>query len=87
MPEVTHRLLARVAYHVNGGYSCVELQTGHQLEIPTNVIPADLRKIGSRFWLLLHKIRHDSREALRESLENCYAVERLQDPAKGYDGS
>ena len=80
MPEVTHRILARVMWHENGGFTRVALEPwGWDQEIPTEVIPTDLRKIGDRFWLLMHKVCHDSPEALRESLDYMYAVERLID--------
>jgi len=56
--------------------------------IPTQAIPADLRRTGSRFRLVLRHIRpeaSDSGEAFREAVANSFTVYRTADPNSATD--
>ncbi|MEH2172421.1 hypothetical protein [Nostoc sp.] len=68
------RETVRVIFHMNGGYTRVVWERsentvwagiGWIFDIPTYVIPSDLRGIGSRFLLLDFRLK--SRKGLRET--------------------
>jgi len=84
-----HRLIARVVWHANGGFTRVEyrLPTDREgfsrgwEEISTEAIPADLRTIGSRFYIIRRQIFSDeftTAEELRQRLPDALSVERLE---------
>jgi hypothetical protein len=61
MPTPFERAVVRVMFHGNGGFTRVIHEAtegvamangGFQWEIPTSIIPEDLRVIGSRFELV-----------------------------------
>lgn len=78
-----YREPVRVLFHQNGGFTRLEyLRLGHWVEIRTEIIPQDLRKIGSRFILSFGAIRpeqSDSAHDLRQALASMYHVERMED--------
>jgi len=75
------RVVARVQWHANGGYTRVEYLEGRgNMEIPTESIPIDLRKIGSQFYLIIHLIRSedfDKPEMARAVLADPNTLHRL----------
>ncbi len=76
------RIRVRVQWHANGGYTRVVADTGHWWEVPTEAIPADLRKIGIPFNLIMAPIRSedfDTSETLKRLLNERLVVERLDD--------
>ena len=61
MPTPFERAVVRVMFHGNGGFTWVIHEAtegvamangGFQWEIPTSIIPEDLRVVGSRFELV-----------------------------------
>ena len=76
-----YRLPARVQWHANGGFTRLECLEGRMHnEIPTDLIPPDLRAIGSCFILVIRNVNaKDFRSAqeLRGLLDEVYSVERL----------
>ena len=72
-------------FHQNGGFTRIELlRTGHTVEVPTELIPFDLRKIGSRFFFAFRVIRpdyDDSPEIIRQAVAESAVVERMDDAA------
>ncbi|BAY86706.1 hypothetical protein NIES267_62170 [Calothrix parasitica NIES-267] len=68
------REAVRVIFHLNGGYTKVIWQRsentawagkGWMFEIPTHVIPFDLRMIGSYFLLSIKKFDVDNLEDIK----------------------
>ena len=80
----------QVLMHLNGGYTrlLVSDLPGYcrpepVWEIPTAIIPASLRRIGSRFIVeidLIHPEPQDSTEGLREAVANACRVRPLNEP-------
>jgi hypothetical protein len=55
LPDI--RIEAHVLRHANGGHTRIADAVGRWWEIPTDLIPHDLRNIGSRFRFIIHRIR------------------------------
>ena len=84
------RETVRVIFHLNQGYTRVIWQRsentawaglGWTFDIPTNVIPCNLRIIGSYFVLSIKKIDIDALEDIeyiRTALVESFYIERLQ---------
>jgi hypothetical protein len=73
----TLKEVVRVKLHMNGGFSRVIAESteglgiadgGIEWEIPTNLIPAHLRKIGSRFLLINEQPQSQDREHLYDGV-------------------
>ena len=79
-----HEDWARVVLHLNDGYTQVEItdEAGQRLymtpfDIPTKVIPVDLRPLGSRFrlrWAGNWPETSDTVEEMREKLAHSFEV-------------
>ena len=80
----------RVIFHLNDGYTQVIWQdsentawagTGWMFDIPTHVIPFDLRIIGSCFLLSIKKLDVDSLEDIeyiRSTYVDIFYIERFK---------
>jgi hypothetical protein len=70
-----------VEWHANGGYTRVRHSDGrYDLEIPTDSIPENLRKIGSEFYLVIQPILaadFNSAETLSSLLKEQCLVEEI----------
>jgi hypothetical protein len=70
--ELPIRQEAKVEMHLNGGFTRVSINFNrHQWDIPTDKIPPHLRRIGSKFIVVMPIIRpelSDSADAIREAL-------------------
>jgi hypothetical protein len=74
------RVDVRVQWHANGGFTRVQFSTGHEVEIPTESIPIELRRIGSSFCLVIHPIRVEdftNSETLQRLLAESFTIEPL----------
>lgn len=80
----THYNLVRVIHHLGGGYTMVEAMNDMgirmnmpEFKIPTDGIPLQLRRIGSRFMLRWHAVwpdDSDSIDDIRAELAHAYEV-------------
>ena len=72
----------RVLFHLSGGYTKVFYdRAAIAVDIPTNEIPAHLRKIGSHFILSFHAVSQenaDSIEDLRAAAREKYTIEEIR---------
>jgi hypothetical protein len=83
----TYENWGRVIHHETGGFSLVEItdEAGVRLEMlpfemPTECIPAELRRIGSRFlfqWDGIWPEESDTTEELRERCRKAFRVLRF----------
>jgi len=73
----------RVALHVNGGFSKIQLDTGHVIDVPTDSIPANLRPLGSRVLVTIEPTYRsrtlESQEDLHEALRHRILIEQYCD--------
>ena len=73
----------KVEFPLNGNYTMVRCDYNLRfrlIEIPTKLIPSDLRSIGSRFNLTIygpHKDKCETIEDVKDALENSIIVERI----------
>ena len=88
-----HQVVARVQWHANGAFTRVDWRLPTDAEgfsrgwheIPTEAIPADLRKIGSQFHLTLRSIFPEdftTGEELWERLPEAMSIERIDNLSK-----
>jgi hypothetical protein len=80
--EWQYKFLARVITPVNGGYTKVSFELANaqrEVEISTEVIPAHLRQIGSRFLLIFEWMSpaNRARRAAGEKIDATYSVEEV----------
>jgi len=83
------RETVRVTFHLDGGYTKVVWERsenttwagiGWIFDIPTHIIPNDLRVIGSRFLLSIVKfnaIDRENIENIRSDLSSFFKIEKL----------
>ncbi|HEV8608187.1 MAG TPA: hypothetical protein VGQ99_22820 [Tepidisphaeraceae bacterium] len=82
--EWPYKFPARVICHLNGGFTglSVDLPAHAQvdeIEIPTEAIPANLRRIGSDFLLVFDWMSPENRSrcSAGQKIEATYSVEEL----------
>lgn len=70
IPGMSIRQPGRVALHINGSFSKIQLDTGSVIDVPTDSIPPELRALGSRVLVTIDTGRRtiESQEDLHEAL-------------------